>query len=686
MSLEEMLQEYSKYGIYYTIVPFIEEVHILCEKKTSGIIDSIIQTLPDAEFIQVIVANYHTEMLQSYELAKAMGIKPEKKAWLFALEKSRVEIYSAVWESYDTTLLPNIANSLMKNVGLWIPGLYANKVDKSFLYKLNRFSLDAIDKAIYYHRTHYTADRWLPDIISEQIHIMVGELAAHYYLGIEQAQYEFFHMNVCEFGQLLGTELKERLFSRDGMHYPYFEYNEEWVQALEKLCEMAESWFGSKKPISTDTLMFHIPLLYQLINQEETAERKLMFQLKKNRKIYTVGPLMSCTIALAKTRDDAIRDRICSYLEELYSINRNGEYVKKYLSLLDETIDFFNTYFDHIRNYISLQNGEWRLFRLNQMKKHIELSGQISGDMSFLWIYQNLIENDIFINSLRVCKAKIQESINPLIDAEQFFLQSLNLFYHVSSHMDKCPRIAGNQLLVSLGQGRLSNHHYEVLYNVDFYDDIRHQALYDRFQTIQYELPSKEFTCWAGEIIKEFCQGDTIITKELISACSKISDNPIDYLSFDENGINREIRNLLEASLKHYGYSICDQRQQGLGNTGKKPGELDILIQKAGLPIAIYEGLFHRGNDYLKSHIKKAITRYNYSGCKKVYIVEFMRRGCFRNNWESSMSTIRGCPEISINETNTGLNGIKMSEGTFQWGDRDTGKMVFIGVNCETPD
>ena len=112
---------------------------------------------------------------------------------------------------------------------------------------------------------------------------------------------------------------------------------------------------------------------------------------------------------------------------------------------------------------------------------------------------------------------------------------------------------------------------------------------------------------------------------------------------------------------------------------------LDILIQKAGLPIAIYEGLLHRGNDYLKNHIEKAITRYNISGCKLVYIVEFIREKNFGSKWEMALNSIIEYTGTAVKEIDTGLNGIRMGDILFQWGDRGIGKMVFICVNCVVP-
>lgn len=168
---------------------------------------------------------------------------------------------------------------------------------------------------------------------------------------------------------------------------------------------------------------------------------------------------------------------------------------------------------------------------------------------------------------------------------------------------------------------------------------------------------------------------------EFISVCSKIADNPVSYGGFDEDGLNREVRNLLDSGISRFGYNVGDQTQQGIGKTDKKAGELDIRITKQGIPIAIYEGLIHRDKQYLYGHISKAIGRYNKSGCKAVYIVEFSRNKGFGSFWDNSIEALEEYNGIEVHEENTCLLGVKMLKGTFDW-ECQKGDFYYIGVNC----
>lgn len=171
------------------------------------------------------------------------------------------------------------------------------------------------------------------------------------------------------------------------------------------------------------------------------------------------------------------------------------------------------------------------------------------------------------------------------------------------------------------------------------------------------------------------------LTHEFISACAKIADNPCSYSAFDEDGLNREIRNFIDSAISRFGYTIADQTQQGIGKTNKKSGEIDIRINKNGLPVAIYEGLIHKDKSWLNSHIDKAIGKYNGSGCKAIYVIEYSRNKGFGKFWDNTCDALGEYSGINVKEVNTGLLGVRMMKGTFDW-EGQKGDFYYIGVNC----
>lgn len=121
----------------------------------------------------------------------------------------------------------------------------------------------------------------------------------------------------------------------------------------------------------------------------------------------------------------------------------------------------------------------------------------------------------------------------------------------------------------------------------------------------------------------------------------------------------------MDSAITHFGYTIADQTQQGL--SGSKLGELDIRINKNGIPVVIYEGLIHKDRDWLKRHISKAIGKYNQSGCKAVYVVEFSRNKGFGGFWDGVTVILDEYSGINVKEENTDLLGVRMLKRTFDW-------------------
>ena len=100
------------------------------------------------------------------------------------------------------------------------------------------------------------------------------------------------------------------------------------------------------------------------------------------------------------------------------------------------------------------------------------------------------------------------------------------------------------------------------------------------------------------------------ILNDLLSACVKLQSNATYYESL-ENKRNDFIRDLLKMAK----YDVIDQGRRGISSTGKCPGEVDILIERDGLPVTIIEALNlkYLKIGYLDCHIDK-IYRYDTVG------------------------------------------------------------------------
>ena len=178
---------------------------------------------------------------------------------------------------------------------------------------------------------------------------------------------------------------------------------------------------------------------------------------------------------------------------------------------------------------------------------------------------------------------------------------------------------------------------------------------------------------------------------QIILACGNIQDEPCYHLipSPDGRGFvngqgmedqrNRRIRdNLLNA-----GYQIFDQTQRGISSTGKRVGELDMLVcNDSNQPWTIIKAL--RISDKNKSewnkHLDELISTYNYFGARFMYLLTYVDADIenFTRIWNSYQGHIPTCnpaPYTCARDSFVELNDaqspqdIKVSKCQYSLGD-----------------
>lgn len=123
------------------------------------------------------------------------------------------------------------------------------------------------------------------------------------------------------------------------------------------------------------------------------------------------------------------------------------------------------------------------------------------------------------------------------------------------------------------------------------------------------------------------------------------------YHGQSEDAINDGVRNALDMV-----YEIKDQTRQGESESGKKSGELDLLICKKSMPWAVVEALrlLSLDKDNLDKHINKALTKYDPIGCKNVYVLVYGMTADFNSLWNNIVDYLKNYefPFEKINEFN----------------------------------
>ena len=216
--------------------------------------------------------------------------------------------------------------------------------------------------------------------------------------------------------------------------------------------------------------------------------------------------------------------------------------------------------------------------------------------------------------------------------------------------------------------------------------DVKVEDFFDLLPSDLYERVMEKYKSeQEAEKYRKSTEKETFKTldlkNEIIYACAKLSDAPTLTHGLEEDGLNRLLRDYLEASLKFYNYSVQDQTQRGYSATGKKTGELDLrIIDREGFPEAICECLIHKDEKFLHEHIRKAVDNYNQIGCKNVYIICHSRNKDYKHFWESFKSWASNCKLVSGWEEETQrYGGIRCAVGVFDcYGEK--GVVNFVGV------
>lgn len=132
------------------------------------------------------------------------------------------------------------------------------------------------------------------------------------------------------------------------------------------------------------------------------------------------------------------------------------------------------------------------------------------------------------------------------------------------------------------------------------------------------------------------CSKDKLL-RDIFLACVKLQRNNL-YRNVSEDERNDYLRDLLETN----GYHVKDQTRQGVSNSGKASGEIDILIQDNGLPLAIIEALnlSSLNRSYLNMHLDK-IYKYDTLGNAFNFVLSYVKVADFGVFWSKYCQHIK---------------------------------------------
>lgn len=198
----------------------------------------------------------------------------------------------------------------------------------------------------------------------------------------------------------------------------------------------------------------------------------------------------------------------------------------------------------------------------------------------------------------------------------------LNLILDVFNRINERMGISAEKTLVYKENGRKDTFDYEEISEAVEYGEVQR---YNRIFKKSINLVSLLNHAGAEERFEE-----KMLIQEVIKSCQEAQDY-FPLQSSYEDPKNTYIAKHLRAK----SYCAYDQTFGGKSQSGKGPGELDILIcSDSDTPLAIYEGLML--NSFLSEdkkswseHLKKLVDNYNSRGIQLGFLVSYV-------NWEKA--------------------------------------------------
>lgn len=162
------------------------------------------------------------------------------------------------------------------------------------------------------------------------------------------------------------------------------------------------------------------------------------------------------------------------------------------------------------------------------------------------------------------------------------------------------------------------------------------------------------------------------LNNNILHACVEVQGDNNNH-GKQEDEINDKIRSCLRML-----YDVYDQTRQGVSESGKKAGEIDFLIKRAGIPVAIFEALRMSAltKDNLTTHVNKVLDNYDPVGCPFAFVMVYVTAGEFATFWNKLFAFLQEFEfpyerQTSLNEIETGITEIRRAKITLKRSDKD---------------
>lgn len=139
---------------------------------------------------------------------------------------------------------------------------------------------------------------------------------------------------------------------------------------------------------------------------------------------------------------------------------------------------------------------------------------------------------------------------------------------------------------------------------------------------------------------KERFDIDVASANSVLSDLLKIGEKICSNATYRADSLENSMNDFFRDSLSFMGYTeVKDQTRHGISPNGKEAAEVDILIEKNGKEIAVFEGLKLNSvnSSYISTHIDKVLINYNTLGTA-TFMVAYVSTNDFESFWRKYAS------------------------------------------------
>ena len=536
------------------------------------------------------------------------------------LRVTAVQFMQLIWKNTDSSFLDSLGRLSKKNIGIWVPGIYAKPLAKDFLTKLEQFAFPALVQNGADLKESKEKSDTVSAITRHSICTFLSELKIKFDSQIKRIWDKLISEDIsvvadkspgcfCSLINQYCSEYEWRRLATDKV-----------ILQIEELIRTAEYYDDFHHNSLAESFKYYRPLLYAM-NDNNTAAYDTLFIQIQTQTPYLINDLAYLVVlyrCLLVTGDEDKRNKLLEMFDNIYLSN---SYAGALLDLMNDVAVFFKGHAKRIKNDPVNQ------LYLQTMDKREDARAYVIKN----WICTDLIYHT-FLSIYHEAKAFLEHKGTPSGTYSNPIKQFISLFYGLSTHSDDNIRICFEEAMRVLQPTLTCDEKFknEEVFGIYTREEQERICSFEkRLYRIQEGLPSDSYIEHYSKIRKKFflylkTDNESVLCNKLLVAIGEIQTNSYDIDV--ENFYNNQLALCLRG---YYGAAeVHREKPQGVAKSGVGQGETDIIIYRNGYQFSLIESIRVEAfsKPKLNDHMNRLLVNYDTQGvevsCLMIFAVQ----------------------------------------------------------------